>query len=213
MGPAGTFTAPNITGDRLAAYSDQELARLLRYGVKKDGTSVLMMPVQNFSWLPDGDLGALISWLRTAPAVIRADGPMDVTVVGKILDRQGRVVFDGARRVERTPADAPPEAAPVAGYGRFLARACTMCHGDHLSGGRIPGTSIPVPLNLTPDASGLADWSYEDFNHLLTTGTRRNGRPLDPFMPYESFSKYDDVQKRALWAYLRSLPPTPFGQR
>jgi hypothetical protein len=90
-----------------------------------------------------------------------------------------------------------------------------MCHGEHLSGGPIPGApaSLPVPLNLTPDESGLRDWSYEDFDRLLTTGVRRNGQALEPFMPYESFARYDEVQKRALWSFLQSLPPTPFGQR
>jgi hypothetical protein len=173
------------------------------------------MPVQNFSWLPDADVAAIISWIRTIPAVERPDGPLNVTVVGKVLDRRGRAVFDVARFIERTPVDAPPDPAPVPSYGRFVARSCTMCHGEHLSGGRIPGTprSVPVPLNLTPDATGLADWSYGDFDRVLTTGVRRNAKPLDPFMPYESFAKYDEIQKRALWAYLRSLPPTPFGAR
>jgi cytochrome c5 len=215
MGPAAIISAPNVTGAKLAAYSDDDLAGLLRFGVKRDGTSVLMMPVQSFSWLPDADLEAIISWLRTVPPVDRVDGPLDVTVLGKVLDRRGRVVLDVARNVEEKPRDVAPDPAPDASYGRFVSRACTMCHGEHLSGGPIPGapSSIPVPLNLTPHETGLRDWSYEDFDRVLTTGIRRNGRRLDPFMPTEAFAKYDDVQKRALWAYLRSLPPTPIGER
>jgi cytochrome c5 len=215
MGPAAILTAPNITGAKLGVYSDEELARLLRYGVKRDGTGVRVMPVQNFAWLSDEDVGALISWIRMAPPVERDAGTVTITVVGKVLDRRGRAVFDVARFLEKNPPDTAPKAAPAASYGRFVARACTMCHGEHLSGGRIPGapSSLPVPLNLTPDPSGLAGWSYEDFNQLLTTGIRRNGKRLDPFMPYESFANYDEVQKRALWAYLRSLPPAPLGGR
>jgi hypothetical protein len=104
---------------------------------------------------------------------------------------------------------------PTATYGAFLSRACTMCHGEHLAGGPIPGapSSLPVPRNLTPDATGLREWSYEDFDRLLTTGVRKNGRKLDPFMPIDAFSKYDDVQKHALWAYLCGLTPRPFGSR
>jgi hypothetical protein len=32
-------------------------------------------------------------------------------------------------------------------------------------------------------------------------------------MPFESFSKLNDTEKRALWAYLQSLPAKPFGER
>jgi hypothetical protein len=41
----------------------------------------------------------------------------------------------------------------------------------------------------------------------------KDGRHLDPLMPYDSYAQYDDTQKRALWAYLQQLPPTQFGSR
>jgi hypothetical protein len=40
-------------------------------------------------------------------------------------------------------------------------------------------------------------------------GTRPDGRKIDPFMPFESFAKLNDTEKRALWAYLKSLPARP----
>jgi hypothetical protein len=215
MGPLATVSGPNITGPALALYSNGGLARLLEQGVKKDGQSVLFMPVRNFSWLPETDVDAIVSYLRTVPTVERANGPLKVSLLGKVLDRRGRVVLDVARRIEATPRDVAPDPAPTAEYGRFLSRACTMCHGEHLSGGSIPGapSSTPVPLNLTPDASGLGEWSFDDFDRLLTSGIRRNGQKLDPFMSYDAFAKYDETQKSALWAYLRSLPPSPLGGR
>jgi hypothetical protein len=215
MGPLATITAPNVTGALLAGYSDAQLARLLTRGIKKDGRGVVFMPVQNFAWLPAADVEAIASYLRTVPPVARPNGPLEVTVLGKFMDRRGRVVLDVARRLDEGPLAVAPAASPTAAYGAFLSRACTMCHGEHLSGGPIPGapSSLPVPCNLTPDASGLREWSFEDFDRLLTTGVRRTGQRLDPFMPIDAFSKYDDVQKRALWAYLQSLPPRSFGSR
>ena len=68
-------------------------------------------------------------------------------------------------------------------------------------------------LNLTPDTSGLAGWTYEDFTKLIDTGVRKNGKKLDPFMPLVAFVRYDDAERHALWAYLQSLPPAPFGNR
>ncbi len=54
MGPLGTLSGPNITGGGvLAVYSDGEIARLIRSGVKKDGRSAVFMPAQDFCLLPD----------------------------------------------------------------------------------------------------------------------------------------------------------------
>ena len=33
------------------------------------------------------------------------------------------------------------------------------------------------------------------------------------FMPIDALSKMNVLEKQALWAYLRTLPPTPYGQR
>src|SRR5213595_609459 len=45
MGPLGTLVGPNITPSGMgAAYSDGELFRLIRHGVKKDGRSLRFMP-------------------------------------------------------------------------------------------------------------------------------------------------------------------------
>src|SRR5262245_57378184 len=48
-GPIGSFSAPNITQGGVGAnYSDQELARVILHGIKKDGRSVRFMPSQDF---------------------------------------------------------------------------------------------------------------------------------------------------------------------
>jgi hypothetical protein len=216
VGPVGRFRAPNITPGGLGvAYSDGELFRLLRHGIKKDGRGVRFMPVQDASWLPDADLVAIISYLRTVPAVEKANGAIEIGPLGKVLDRRNMFALDVARRIDHDHAETAPPPAPTKEYGRFVARLCTGCHGDHLSGGPIPGAppSVPTPLNLTPDASGLAGWTYDDFAKLLDSGVRKNGRTLDPFMPLGTFSQLDDTERHALWAYLQSVSATPAGQR
>ena len=216
LGPVGKLAAPNITPAGLgAAYSDGELFRLLRHGIKRDGRSVRFMPVQDASWLPDSDVVAMISYLRTLPAVEKANGKVELGLVGKVLDRHDLFTLDVARRIDHERREMAPPPAPTKEYGRFVARICTGCHGAHLSGGPIPGAppSLPTPRNLTPDASGLAGWTYDDFTKVLDTGVRKSGEKLDPFMPIAAFSKLDDTERRALWAYLQSLPATPAGQR
>lgn len=216
MGPVGTFRGPNLTpGGVLDSYSDAELARLVRHGVKKDGRSVRFMPSQDFSWLPDGELTALVSYLRTVPAVQRDPGTTEVGFLGKVLDQKGDLVIDVARRIDHSRREEAPAPAANAEYGKLLARACSGCHGTGYSGGAIPGapSSVPVPSNLTPHPSGMQGWSFEDFDAVLSRGVKKSGGKLDPFMPIEAFGKLDAVEKRALFAYLSSLPPRPFGQR
>ena len=216
MGPLGTLCGPNISGDGVAvAYSDGELARIIHHGVKKDGCTVRLMPIQDIAWLPDSDVHAIMSYVRSAPAAGRPNNPTNFKTLAKVLDRQDKIIVDVARRIDHTKQEVAPAPAPTAEYGRFLARLCSGCHGEHFSGGRIPGTpsSIPAPLNLTPDASGLAGWSFQDFDTLMKTGKRKSGRQLDAFMPVESWKNLDDTEMHALWAYLQTLPATPLGQR
>jgi len=215
-GPIGSFTAPNLTpGHRADGYSDGQIARLLLHGVKADGRSVRFMPAHHISWLPDDDLVAIISYVRSVPPVDKADGPIRIGLLGRILDRLGKVDLDIARRIDHTRRETAPEPSPTALFGAFLARGCSGCHGEHLSGGRIPGAppEMPVPANITPDATGLRDWSFADFEHLLATGLRPDGRKLHPMMPVQSLNNLNEVEKRALWEYLRSLPARPFGSR
>ncbi|MCK6532463.1 MAG: cytochrome c [Polyangiaceae bacterium] len=216
MGPVATITGPNVTpGGVAGTYSDGELARVVRNGIKKDGRSVRFMPSQDFSWLSDGDLGAIVSYLRTVPPVQRENGVIEIGLLGKVLDQRGEFVIDVARRIDHAKKEAagPPE--PTAAYGKYLARGCQGCHGEGFSGGPIPGapSSIPIPSNITTHATGIQGWTYEDFDKLLTQGVRKNGAKLNPFMPIESFGKMDEIEKKALYAFLMSVPPRPFGQR
>lgn len=215
MGPVASLGAPNISGPLLASYSDGELARLVKHGIKRDGRSVIFMPVEDFNWISDADLAALISYLRTVPPVDRQGGVATVKPLGKVLDRSGKLTMDVARHVDHARvASAPPPSADGS-YGELIARGCTGCHGEQLSGGPIPGapSDMAVPLNLTPHETGLKGWTYEDFDRMLAKGTRKNGKQLDPLMPQTEYAKLDETERRALWAYLETLPPRPFGGR
>jgi mono/diheme cytochrome c family protein len=135
--------------------------------------------------------------------------------VGKLLDRFGFLRLVVAQGIDHDARPDVPDPAATAEYGHFLARSCVGCHGEGLSGGRIPGApaDLPTPLNLTPHETGLAAWSEVDFNHFLDTGMRPDGTVVDPFMPVESVGLLNEMERSALWAYLRSLPPTELGNR
>jgi mono/diheme cytochrome c family protein len=216
IGPIGTLAAPNITSAALGAvYSDGEMARIIEHGVKKDGRGVRFMSSHEFNFIPQEDIVAVISWLRTQPAVNRPSPAMRIGTLGKVLDQLGMIPIDVARRIDHDKIEKAPAPTPTAAYGRFIGKLCTGCHGDNLSGGPIPGAppEMAIPLNLTPHASGLGGITYEAFQKVMQTGIRRDGRKLDPMMPVEAFGQFDDVEMRALYAYLMSLPGREFGGR
>ena len=174
------------------------------------------MPSHEIGWLPGADVAAVVAYVRSVPPVQKDSAPMHIGVLGKVLDRSDKIVLDVARRIDHTrPTDAPLTPEPTAKYGSYIARACTGCHGETLSGGPIPGApaSMAVPANLTPHETGLGPWSYDDFGKVLDTGLRPDGRKLSSDMPYESLSKSNPTERKALWAYLQSVPSKPFGNR
>ncbi len=216
LGPIGRMSCQNLTpAGKGAEYSDGEIARLIIHGIKRDGTTVKMMPVADFNWLPDDDIQAIISYIRTMPPVKKDNPGFQVGLLGKILDRQNKFPLDIARRVDHATRISAPTPAANAAYGSYVARLCMGCHGEHFSGGPIPGAppSIPIPKNITPHESGIKEYTFDDFNKLLDTGIRRNGEKLNPFMPVEALRMMNTTERTALWTFLRSIEPRPFGGR
>ncbi len=219
MGPLGQLHAPNLTtgkGGVAKQYSDGQFARVVRNGIKADGKSLIFMPSQDFTWWPESDLVALVSYLRSLPPVDRSMPAGHVGLLGKVLDRLDIVALDVARRIDhKAPPAAVPEPAPTAEYGAYIGKLCQGCHGATLSGGPIPGAppDLPVPTNITPHETGIEAYSEADFMKLVNTGIKPDGKALDPFMPVATLTAMNDVEKKALWAYLRSLPPKEFGGR
>jgi hypothetical protein len=112
-------------------------------------------------------------------------------------------------------APARVERAVTPEYGYYLARlgGCIGCHGRTLSGGRVPGApaSIPPASNLT--SAGLAHYTEETFVRALRDGIKPDGSRIDPFMPMDAIRRWTDDERRAVWAYLRTVPMDELGSR
>lgn len=70
---------------------------------------------------------------------------------------------------------------------------------------------ISYAANLTPDsATGIGAWREEEFIKALRTGKhlgQENGRPIMPPMPWQYIGKMTDEDLKAIYTYLRTLPP------
>lgn len=217
-GAMGRIDGPNLTrgaGGLPADYADLDFVRAIRHGVNRAGRGLFLMPSTDYATLSDADMGALIAYLRTLPAVDKPSGPVKPGPVARTLLATGRLRL-AAQEIQHARIK-PSQVAPAANadYGRYVAASCTGCHGSNLSGGKIavgPPTWPPA-ANLTPHPDGrLGQWTEADFVRALRTHRRPDGSEISPVMP-KTFGGLDEIEMKALWAYLRTLPPTPLGKR
>ncbi len=59
----------------------------------------------------------------------------------------------------------------------------------------------------------IGRYTEEDFFRALREGKRPAGTPLDSLMPYRFTRQMSDDEIRALYLYLRTVPPKPYGTR
>lgn len=216
-GPFASLAAPNLTrgrGSVTADFTPTDWERAIRHGVRADGSSLIVMPTEVFTYLTDEDVGAIIAYLQQAPPVDREFPPVTLSFLGRALVGFGQMpvmVADKTPRVQHAASITPDT---TAAYGSYLANigGCRGCHGLELSGGATIGPpGIPPSANLTP--TGIGDWTREDFERALREGKRPNGTDINPFMPWKIFSGMTDDEITALWAYLQTVPPKEFGGR
>jgi len=66
-------------------------------------------------------------------------------------------------------------------------------------------------MNLNPDKeTGVAEWSEEMFIQMARTGKhpgQPNGRDILPPRPWFNLKDVKNADLKAMWAYLRSIPP------
>lgn len=189
----GKLVAPNLT--RLArTYSDGELERLIRHGVKRDGTGVIAMPSATFARVADEDLGAIIQWLRSLPEL--PDTPPAKTEwgpLGMVALLAGEVPFEA----DRIPAVVPPVRRPDE-VGKYLFETtCNHCH-DLDAERPVEGATAPA-LRLVAPA-----YSPEEFAKLLRTGKALGDRELKLMsnIARSDFSHFTDAEIAAIRAFV-----------
>ena len=218
----GYATGANLTpgeGGIGQTYSDIDWVRAIRHGIGPDGKPLVIMPSVEYNVMNDEDLGNLIAYLKSLPAVDRTPPPLSLGPLGRALLFGGEIPILPAEHIDHNaPRPTAIAKGPTAEYGHYLAaQTCVGCHGQGLSGGPIPGLppEPPLPPNLTPDKeTGLGSWSKADFVQAIRTGQRPDGSAINPVkMPWPAFQHLTDEELSALWLYLQTVPAKPYGHR
>lgn len=100
------------------------------------------------------------------------------------------------------------------GQALVIAADCSSCHtkegGKPFAGGTALQTAfgtIYAP-NITFDKdTGIGSWTEADFYSALHRGIDDEGNHLYPAMPYNYYTRLPENDVRAIYAYLKSLPP------
>jgi len=211
----GRMAAPNLTlGGRGAQLEPIDWERAIRHGVRRDGTSLRIMPAQEFTTIADDELAAMVSYIRSVPPVATTQpAPRAGPVILALYVAVQVQLLPGEQIDHAKPHETHVEPEVSAKYGAYLAAGCTGCHGPTLSGGKIPGAppDWKPAANITP--GGIGRYSESDFIRVLREGKRPDGSSIDSLMPWRLTKSMTDVELKAVYAYLRSVPAKEYGNR
>ncbi len=219
----GTFFSPNITPDPkfgIGEWSEEDLARALKQGVSPKGDHYFpVFPYPSYTRITDEDIRDLWAYLRTVPAVRRANREHDAAPVFGWRISLGPWK---AMNFKPGPLPATPAKGPVWNRGAYIVEAlahCGECHTprDRL-GGRIDdmhmaGTAngpdgVAVPNITAHKATGIGGWSDGDFKSLFSLGMLPDGDFVGDGMGdvVDNLGILSAADRQAIIVYLKSLP-------
>lgn len=101
-----------------------------------------------------------------------------------------------------------PEKMPLAPYDSSTAKNWVLFNMNQTA---IKGPwGVSFAANITPDQSGIGNWSEAQFSKALRQGWFKGmegTRKLLPPMPWQTYSVMSDEDVHAIFAYLKSLKP------
>ena len=195
-GVASVF-APNLP-QIAARVSDQQLEAGIRQGIGHDGRGLYIMPSPMYSRLSDGEVAALIAFIRSRPRVAGGEQSAKIGPLGRI-----GIVFGqfkpGPALVEEFRSQAPIDLGPGHAAGRRLAATvCSECHGPALYGQKMGSGDAP------PGLEAVAGYNLDQFTALMRKGETPGGNELGMMkeVALNDLKHLTDAEIAALHAYL-----------
>ena len=224
-GPFGTVYATNITPDRqtgIGTWTDEQIITATRLGRRPNGERLIPVhPYTVFNGMAEGDLKALVAFLRTVAPVNRVNTPKRITV--PLFES----VFLPTWLAAFSPRETPPPTAPTGGLarGEYLVKAvahCGECHtprglsnavdNSRFLAGNAKGPENSEVPNITPDKDTGLPWSVQEIADYLGTGNKPDGDVAGSLMGeviQGTASGYKDLtaaDRTAIAQFLKSIP-------
>ena len=221
--PFGIFYPPNISPDPvdgIGNWTEAQFVRALREGTAPDRHSYYpAFPYTSYRHLSPEDAADIFAYLKTLPA-IQGKTP-DHALAFPYSIRRGLVLWKLVF-LNGTVIENDPNQSDGWNRGRYLVEGvghCAECHSPRnfagaiiseklLSGGpNIDGKGF-VP-NLTPDKTGLADWSEAEIASLLKDGFTPDFDSVGGAMAdvVRNTAELSDADRLSMAVYLKSLAP------
>ena len=209
----GRIDASNLTrgtGGIANRYTRRDWENAIRYGVRPDRGSLVLMPSIHLAHLAPDDLDAIIDYVLSVPPVDRVQRERAPGWVARTLIALGQVddIFSAKRGLAASdPIRSDLAGERATGSGAYLVEIgnCRVCHGMELGGGLHP---LALPGEPEPPAlmgrRAMDGWTFADFSAAMRAGRTPTGRVLDPdYMPWPGYSGLADEEVLALWRFLK----------
>jgi cytochrome c553 len=176
---------------------DEQFARALRDGLKPDGTSLWVMPSEDYVYMSNADIAAIVSYVHSLPVGGQQAPPPKFKRHARIAILTGDLESSAMRIDEDSDDDvASLDLGPRYEGGRYLTRiSCAQCHALDLDG---------TPDGRVPSLTVLSHYSLRDFFELMRRGDGRDHRRLAVMgaLARPRFSDFKDYEVMALYDYL-----------
>ena len=204
-----SVSAPTLSSV-LPGYSDTELVRLVRYGIKRDGSSALGMISYTFYPLSDADLANVIAHLRRQPALVPRERHRNVAFMARVrlLAGDWQLAADQVDPARPRWGELPRTNAYE--RGRYLASVtCSECHGLDFRGNRFADNTY----DGGPPLAVLAAYDADAFRRLMRTGVGVGGRDLGEmgWVARNGFVNFTDREIADVYEFLRRDQGLPFA--
>ena len=221
--PFGTVYSSNLTPDAatgVGQWNASEFWRALHNGRSRDGRLLYpAFPYPNYTLVTREDSDAIFAYLRSLPAVRRANTPNALR-----WPYSTQAALAVWRALYFTPGSYEPDKKESAEWNRgaYLVTGlghCSACHTARnawgassdmmdLSGGVIPMQNWYAPSLASRSEAGVADWEPAQVEKLLRTGVAPRGSVLGPMaeVVLQSTQYLGDADAHAMAVFLKALP-------
>ena len=213
--PPFTVTAPNITPDKetgIGGWTDAEIKTVMRTGMRPNGVHVAMiMPTGFYHIVTDGDLDAVVAYLRTlAPVSNKVADPVYKMPQVEHVIPGGEKPFTEGMMSDKLKK----------GFYLVTIAHCMECHTPMEKGVRRWDTrlgaggfefhgpwGVSVSRNITSSKTkGIGAWTDDEIKRAITAGVSKDGSKLKPPMGYQYYATLTPDDLDAIVAYLRTVP-------